>query len=187
MPSLSIVQLDDELNFFIIRRRLNSNFFDPAKTPGLDTWTYGFHPNGTVPMGSGKSSKGYAEMWGGTVQRFPAEKRSIEGHASIRWNEMIVPFQRIGGLSFANWALALKAEKSGGDLLVALCPTHELDVPKMDVSDAQTGRPLWSQAFASSPISPSFLNFANIVINVSAVTIEVWEGNAQVALAVVNL
>ena len=40
--------------------------FDLEATPGLDTWTYGFHPKpGVVPMGSGAYSKGYVEMWGG--------------------------------------------------------------------------------------------------------------------------
>eukprot|EP01051_Picozoa_sp_SAG22_P013849 SAG22_NODE_1605_length_4014_cov_1.785696_3_plen_451_part_01 len=40
-----------------------------ALQPEVDTWTYGFHPKrGEVPMGSGKPSNGYAEMWGGNAR-----------------------------------------------------------------------------------------------------------------------
>jgi hypothetical protein len=50
--------------------------FDPLANPGVDVWTYGFAPR-DIPMGSGAPSKGYVEMWGGTVARFPDERRPL--------------------------------------------------------------------------------------------------------------
>ena len=72
--------------------------FDASATPGLDTWTYGFHPpRGTVPMGSGAASKGYAEMWGGNVKTFPDERAPIASGGRIGWTEWIVPYHGLGG------------------------------------------------------------------------------------------
>ena len=72
--------------------------FDISATPGLDTWTYGFHPAPhAVPMGSGAYSKGYAEMWGGNVKTFPNERAPIASGEEIGWAEWIVPYHGLGG------------------------------------------------------------------------------------------
>lgn len=76
--------------------------FDITKTPGLDTWTYGFHPNHTVPMGSGKNSNGYAEMWGGNVRNFPDEKATLGVNQSVSWIESVYAFHQTSGISFSN-------------------------------------------------------------------------------------
>jgi hypothetical protein len=52
--------------------------------PGVDVWTYGFHPR-DIPMGSGAPNKGYAEMWGGTVATFPHERRPLAPGESVAW------------------------------------------------------------------------------------------------------
>ena len=74
--------------------------FDVNATPGLDTWTYGYHPPpGTVPMGSGAPSKGYAEMWGGNVRSFPDERARIDAGGVVSWTEHVRPY--LGTLEFA--------------------------------------------------------------------------------------
>ena len=45
-----------------------STITNATVNPEVDVWTYGYHPpRGTVPMGSGRASTGYAEMWGGNA------------------------------------------------------------------------------------------------------------------------
>ena len=45
--------------------------FDPLVNPGVDVWTYGFHPN-NIPMGSGAANKGLCRdvgRYGGHISR----------------------------------------------------------------------------------------------------------------------
>ncbi|MCP5117702.1 MAG: DUF5107 domain-containing protein, partial [bacterium] len=81
--------------------------FDPLSNPGVDTWTYGFHPK-NIPMGSGAPNKGYVEMWGGTVKTFPHERRPLGPGESLAWTEWMYPFQQTGGLTFANEVAAVR-------------------------------------------------------------------------------
>ena len=85
--------------------------FDATATPGLDTWTYGFHPaKGIVPMGSGAASTGYAEMWGGTVTEFPDARGTLAPGKTLAWREALVPFVATGdGLDYASERLAVHA------------------------------------------------------------------------------
>jgi hypothetical protein len=102
--------------------------FDPLKNPGVDIWTYGFHPK-NIPMGSGSASQGYVEIWGGTVKRFPDEVGSLEAGGSLEWTEWIYPFQKTRGLTYANENAAIhfvcKEGLGKGDLRI--CPTRSLE------------------------------------------------------------
>jgi hypothetical protein len=99
--------------------------FDPLVNPGVDIWTYGFHPD-NIPMGSGAPNKGYVEMWGGTVKEFPNELRTIEGGSHLRWTEWIFPFQKTKGIAFSNQNgvanIVMKEAPEGGTVL--FCPTR---------------------------------------------------------------
>lgn len=105
--------------------------FDIEKTPGLDTWTYGFHPNHTVPMGSGKNSNGYAEMWGGNVRNFPDERASLDANSTVTWVEYVYPIHGTDGISCANHrftsyaAMDVKKNRSNAtfEINLNLCPT----------------------------------------------------------------
>ena len=70
--------------------------FNSTATPGLDTWTYGFHPKKDVIPGEMNRSNGYAEMWGGNVKTFPDERAPIDGNnSSIFWTEWIHPYHGV--------------------------------------------------------------------------------------------
>ena len=108
--------------------------FDPVTNPGMDMWTYGFHPTG-IPMGSGAPNKGYAEMWGGTVKLFPHERRPLAPGASLSWSEWMFAFQSTGGLATANEAGALNCtlDGKGKQLSVAFCPARTMRNAVVDV------------------------------------------------------
>lgn len=108
--------------------------FDPVTNPGMDMWTYGFHPT-RIPMGSGAPNKGYAEMWGGTVKLFPHERRPLAPGASLRWSEWMYAFQRTAGLTAANDVGALNCDlgESGESLSVAFCPARTMRHAVVDV------------------------------------------------------
>ena len=91
--------------------------FDPHATPGLDAWTYGFHPGaGVVPTAnvSGRPSRGYVEMWGGTVKTFPDERSVLPPNGTLAWSEHLQPFSGTGGLSYADGRIAAYACLSSG-------------------------------------------------------------------------
>ncbi|MDD8015414.1 MAG: DUF5107 domain-containing protein [Acidobacteriota bacterium] len=102
--------------------------FDPAANPGMDMWTYGFRPRGpaAIPMGSGAANNGYAEMWGGTSRTFPDERHPIKPGETIGWTEWMYPFQKTGGLTYANAEAAVRLSRSGGknELVLGICPTR---------------------------------------------------------------
>ena len=104
--------------------------FDATKTPGLDTWTYGFRPaRGVVPMGSGATSAGYAEMWGGTVTEFPDARGTLAPGKSLSWREALLPFVATGGgLDYASERLAVHATFSptGSGITVWICAVQTL-------------------------------------------------------------
>eukprot|EP00937_MAST-01D_sp_MAST-1D-sp2_P004518 g4518.t1 len=140
--------------------------FDPSATPGLDTWTYGYHPT-DVPMGSGTASKGYAEMWGGTVQLFPDERGVLPPGGNLSWREAIVPWQRTGGgLDFMSTDLAAHASfvngslhssgSSGVALSLSICPVRVLDASaQVLVLAADSGTVRASRSLgAASPAAP---------------------------------
>jgi len=130
--------------------------FDPVTNPGVDVWTYGYHPDG-IPMGSGAPNKGYAEMWGGTSVRFPDEMRPLAPDQTQSWTEWIYPFQQTQGLTWANQDLAVRAVlSSDARLEVRICPTSSLSgmvelwtngiVQKRFSMDSTPAQP-WSQGF----------------------------------------
>jgi hypothetical protein len=149
--------------------------FDPIANPGLDSWTYGFHPNRSiVPMGSGAANAGYLEMWGGNVKTFPDERAPLSPNATTGWRDWIFPVQKTGGLNFANQLLGAHARctsssspSSGahhseeGDgamvLVVSVCPA--LDPWSAGTSSAVLN--IWAgkesvgkQVFTASPSAP---------------------------------
>jgi len=127
--------------------------FDPLATPGMDMWTYGFHPDG-IPMGSGAANKGYAEMWGGTVERFPHQRRPLGPGASLQWTEWMYAYQSTRGLSFAGRDLAAHSRLSpeGAELEIALCPSRRLEAAVLEVRSS--GRTLVRRRFGAAPESP---------------------------------
>lgn len=105
--------------------------FDPEINPGVDVWTYGYHPRGAaaIPMGSGATSNGYVEMWGGTSRIFPDERRPLMPGTAIGWTEWMYPFQGTGGLTHATRDVAfhlVRDEKKGK---VTLALTSSLILP----------------------------------------------------------
>ena len=80
--------------------------FDPELTPGVDVWTYGFHPSG-IPMGSEARSRGYVEMWGGTSRIYATETQPLAPGDSVTWVEWMYAFQGTRGLTFADRDLAV--------------------------------------------------------------------------------
>ena len=161
--------------------------FDRRKTPGIDAWTYGFDPK-DVPMGSGKPNKGYAEVWGGTVKTFPDETAPLGPKETLSWTEWIFPFHATGGLSFANAALAARADASAGapgevDIHICVCPTRRLAPgAKLAAAAPGGGEVLQTLDLAASPSEPGRLNlsvgalFDHLDISVSegAETIANW-------------
>ena len=161
--------------------------FDRRKTPGIDAWTYGFDPK-DVPMGSGKTNKGYAEVWGGTVKTFPDETAPLGPKETLSWTEWIFPFHATGGLSFANAALAARADASAGapgevDIHICVCPTRRLAPgAKLAAAAPGGGEVLQTLDLAASPSEPGRLNlsvgalFDHLDISVSegAETIANW-------------
>lgn len=127
--------------------------FDPLKNPGFDMWTYGFHPT-DIPMGSGAPNKGYAEMWGGTVATFPDEVRPLGPDASLTWTEWMYPYQKTGGLSFANQVLAANCQvsDSGDSLYLAVCPARPLQDASVEIRN--NGTVVLRQSLAASPDHP---------------------------------
>ena len=96
--------------------------FDPEVNPGVDVWTYGYHPRGSaaIPMGSGARNNGYVEMWGGTSRLFPDERRPLKPGETIGWTEWIYPFQGTGGLTHAARDVALYLVRSRENRRISL-------------------------------------------------------------------
>ena len=127
--------------------------FDPLSNPGVDMWTYGFHPS-DIPMGSGAPNKGYAEIWGGTVELFPDETRPLPPGASIAWTEWMYPYQQTGGLTFANEFAALTCllDENGQKLDITICPSRPFNdaLLRLQIDGrTQTRRP-----FRAAPDAP---------------------------------
>jgi hypothetical protein len=126
--------------------------FDAAVNPGVDVWTYGFHPDG-IPMGSGAPNKGYVEMWGGTVATFPDERASLAPGRSVEWTEWIYPFQQTGGLTYANASLAARCrlDPQTGAFEVRICPAREIHAElALRVGEQTVAR----RTLSASPASP---------------------------------
>jgi len=98
--------------------------FDKDKTPGVDIWTYGYHTT-RIPMGSGRPNKGYVEMWGGTSELFPDERRPLPPGASLEWTEWMYPYHGTKGLTYADRELAvnLGLDPEGKNVIVGICPS----------------------------------------------------------------
>ena len=109
--------------------------FDPILNPGVDVWTYGFHPSG-IPMGSGLPNKGYAEMWGGTSVLFPDETRPLAPGASLTWTEWMYNYLETEGVSAASQVGAMHGRLNDGMLDIALSPALEVPDAVIEVSVA---------------------------------------------------
>ena len=155
--------------------------FDPLTNPGVDVWTYGFHPEG-IPMGSGAPNKGYAEMWGGTVKTFPHEQSPLAPGATLRWRESIFPYQKTRGLVLATETVAANGwlSPSGRELWVALCPSRRLVDATLEVRLA--GRAEVRRAVEATPHAP-----LQITLDLAApapaegVLVLLWERDSEVA------
>ena len=154
--------------------------FDPLATPGLDVWSYGFHPD-NIPTGSGKPNKGYAEMWGGTSLLFPDELRPLAPRGTKAWTEWIYPIHRTAGADLATRYLALSAHIEQASLTVRLCPAQSLE-------DAQLtayvdGRRHHVQRFTATPAKPLKTTIA--VPPDGCVTVIVHEHDMELARIVI--
>ena len=107
--------------------------FDPVLNPGVDVWTYGFHPTG-IPMGSGQPNKGYVEMWGGTSVLFPDETRPLPPGGSLAWTEWMYSYRETKGMSAASQVGAIRGSLDDGLLNIALSPALELPNVVIEVS-----------------------------------------------------
>lgn len=127
--------------------------FDPLKNPGVDIWTYGFHPE-NIPMGSGSPSKGYVEMWGGTVRHFPNELDSLGAGSFLQWTEWIYPIQKTSGLSHANKSAAANLIVNSGEerAEVYICPTRNVSNAVLELQSQ--GRVLRREKVDMSPAAP---------------------------------
>ena len=141
--------------------------YDRGKTPGLDTWTYGFHPTprNLGPVGP-NTSTGYAEMWGGTVRTFPSALGTgtpLGPGGTLAWSEYLVPFHGTKGLTRANaraaaHATAAHAAAATHLLTVRLCPTRPLVGATASVVTAG-GHVVATRSFDASPDAPATLVF----------------------------
>ncbi len=135
--------------------------FDKDKTPGVDIWTYGYHP-ALIPMGSGAANKGYAEMWGGTSKMYPDERKRLAPGDSIEWTEWMYPYQGTRGLTFADADLAvtLRTNASAGEAIVAICPSGPwrgvVELSQRPTPSAGDGEPLRRWEVTADPTSPFF-------------------------------
>ena len=143
--------------------------FDKDINPGLDAWTYGYHPEGQrqIPMGSGAPSRGYVEMWGGTSKTFPNERHPLAPGASIEWTEWMAPFHLTGGLTTADREFALRfvreAAAAGRDRAgigagregraeLTICPAHEFEDLRLRLLTGD--RVVWETRAAMTPDRP---------------------------------
>jgi hypothetical protein len=137
--------------------------FDKNLNPGLDVWTYGYHPEPPyqIPMGSGAPSRGYVEMWGGTSKTFPDERHPLAPGASIEWTEWMASFQLTGGLTTADRDFALcflpkvgVAERVAGEgrARMAICPAREFEDLRLRLIAGD--QVLWETRTAMSPDRP---------------------------------
>lgn len=140
--------------------------FDPDKTPGVDVWTYGYHPT-QIPMGSGGPNAGYVEMWGGTSRTYPDERWPLAPDASLQWTEWMYPYQRTQGLTFANEDVAINFQVTpeARRVVIGLCPSGEwrgaVELWRESVHDAADGRaPLRRWEVTADPATP----FIKVVI-----------------------
>lgn len=130
--------------------------FDKDLTPGVDIWTYGYHPEPPrgIPMGSGRPNRGYVEMWGGTSKLYPDERRPIRPGETLAWTEWMYPFRGTGGLSYANADVAIHVERDdrGGHLVLGVDATRPFhDVCALVLAEADT---LLRATFAVAPGDP---------------------------------
>ena len=116
--------------------------FDPRATPGVDVWTYGFHPTG-IPMGSGAPSRGYVEMWGGTSRVYASETRPLAPGDSVAWTEWMYPFRGTRGLTFAERDLAVNfaVDRARGCGIVAATSSRAWRGEAELVEEGEAGRP----------------------------------------------
>ena len=100
------------------------------------------------------ASKGYAEMWGGTVATFPDARTSLAPGQSVDWTEWIYPFQRTGGLTFADSSLATRSQftPQTGELEVRICPVRELVDANLKVMVCE--QTVARHPFSASPTAP---------------------------------
>jgi len=127
--------------------------FDPMKNPGVDIWTYGFRPKGT-PVEFSEPSKGYVEMWGGTVKHFPNQLRPLEAGAALQWTEWIYPFQKTSGVTLATKDVSVNFVVTG-DLKTAkigICPTRSIDDVLVEIRSL--GKVLFRDVAQISPAAP---------------------------------
>jgi hypothetical protein len=130
--------------------------FDQEINPGVDVWTYGYHPKppGQIPMGSGAPNRGYAEMWGGTSKTFPDERNPLGPGESIEWTEWMAPFHLTGGLTTAdrNFSVHFCPKEGGGMSRLAVCPTRAFIDLRMRLTSSD--RTLWEARSSLSPDRP---------------------------------
>jgi len=130
--------------------------FDKDLNPGIDVWTYGYHPKppGQIPMGSGAPNLGYVKMWGGTSKTFPDERRPLGPGKSIEWTEWMAPFHLTGGLTAADkeFAICFSPEAGGARGRLAVCPARAFTDLRMRLMSGD--RTLWKVQASMSPDRP---------------------------------
>ena len=160
--------------------------FDQQRSPGLDVWTYGNETAGIPGEGT------YAEMWGGTVTSFPDERGPLAAGAEVAWREWIVPFQKIGGASYANQHLAMKTEldAQNATLAVRVCPTRRVALGSVAVTQGAgdnatvLGTDIFEGYGPAEPLARAFDLGSSPDYNASLpVTVTVLEGVAVLGVA----
>jgi hypothetical protein len=130
--------------------------FDKEINPGVDVWTYGYHPKppGQIPMGSGAPNRGYVEMWGGTSKTFPDERKPLGPGESIEWTEWMAPFHLTGGLTTADkdFAVQFSAGAGEGRGRLAVCPTRAFSDLRLRLQSGD--RAVWETRASMSPDRP---------------------------------
>jgi hypothetical protein len=105
--------------------------FDKEINPGVDIWTYGYHPRSPhgIPMGSGKENNGYVEIWGGTSKLYPDERHPISPGEVVEWKEWMYPYHKTGGLKYANKDISVNIVQDNitGELLLGICPSSPFE------------------------------------------------------------
>jgi hypothetical protein len=151
--------------------------FDKDLNPGVDVWTYGYHPEPPrqIPMGSGAPNRGYVEMWGGTSKTFPDERRPLGPGESVEWTEWMAPFQLTGGLTTAdrNFAVRFVREAGSGRSRLAICPARAFDGLRLRLLAGE--RVLWETRTAMSPDRP-FEAFVDSLGDARPVTLVIESG-----------
>ena len=156
--------------------------FDPDFNPGVDVWTYGYHPRGdaAIPMGSGAANNGYVEMWGGTSLLFPDERHPLEPGGTIGWTEWMYPFQSIGGLTHATRDVAFHLLRDEKKRCVTLALTSSRIFPNVRCRLSSAGSVLLEKRCDLAP-DHAFHWTVDDPRPAKPLKVEVWHGGKKLA------